>query len=109
MVAVAEQAERQSVFLGEFPVLLRRVIRDTDNFDAEFLEFVPAVPQLVCFERSTGGAGLWIEEEQKRPPLEIGARYRGAVLGFEFEIDKRLSDRNHLSSSSVSDRGRHQH
>ena len=109
MVAVAEQAERQSVFLGEFPVLLRRVIRDTENFDAEFLEFVPAVPQLVGFERSTGGAGLWIEEEQKRPPLEIGARYRGAVLGFEFEIDKRLSDRNHLSSSSVSDRGRHQH
>jgi len=107
VVAVAEQAERQSVFLGKFPVLLRRVIRDTENFDAEFLEFVPAVPQLVCFERSTGGAGLWIEEEQKRPTFEIGARYRGAILGFEFEIDKRLSDWNHLTSCSVSDRNEH--
>ena len=63
MVAVAEQTERKIVLFGELSVLFRAIVGNTENFDAEFLEFVPAVPQLVCFERSTGGAGLWIEEE----------------------------------------------
>ena len=71
-IAVAEQAELEVVFFGEFPVLLWAVVGNTENFDAELLEFVPAVPQLVGFESSTGGAGLWIEEEQKRATFEIG-------------------------------------
>ena len=72
VVAVAEQAERKSVLFGELSVLFGAVVRNTEHFDSEFLEFVPAVPQLVGFERSTGGTGLWIEEEQERAALEIG-------------------------------------
>jgi len=107
VAAVAEKAKWKSVLFGELPVLLRAVVGNAEHFDFEFLEFVPAVPQLVGFQRSTGGAGLWIEEKQERATLEIGARYRGAVLGLEFEIDKRLSDWNHLTSCSVSDRNEH--
>jgi len=73
MVAVAEQTERKIVLFGELSVLFRAIVGNTEDFDAEFLEFVPAVPQLVGFECSTGGAGLWIEEEQKRATLEISA------------------------------------
>ena len=71
VITVAEQAERKIVFFGELSVLFRAVVGNPQNFDAEFLEFVPAVPQLVGLERSTGGAGLWIEEKQKRATLEI--------------------------------------
>ena len=109
VVAVAEQAERKSVLFGELPVLFGAVVGNTKHFNAEFLEFVPAVPQPVGFERSTGGAGLWIEEEQERATLEIGTRYRGAVLGLEFEINEWFSDGDHLSSSSVPDCYEHRH
>ena len=107
VVAVAEKAEWKSVLFGKLPVPLRAVIGNAEHFDFEFLEFVPAVPQLVGFQRSTGGAGLWIEEKEERTTFEVGARYRGTVLGLEFEIDKRLSDWNHLTSCSVSDRNEH--
>ena len=73
VITVAEQAERKIVFFGELSVLFRAVVGNPQNFDAEFLEFVPAVPQLVGFECSTGGTGLGIEKEQKRATLEISA------------------------------------
>jgi len=108
VVAVAEQAERQRVLFGELPVLFRGVVGNAENLDPEFLELVPAVPQPVGFERSTGGTGLRVKEEEERAALEIGTRHRGAIMGLEFEIDKRLADGNHLSGSfGVADRGAH--
>ncbi len=107
VVAVAEKAEWKSVLFGELPVLLRGVVGNAEHFDSEFLEFVPAVPQLVGFERSTGGAGLWIEEEQEWTTLEVGTRNRSAIVSLQFEIDKHFSDWNHLTSCSVSDRNEH--
>jgi len=107
VVAVAEKAEWKSVLFGELPVLLRGVVGNAEHFDSEFLEFVPAVPQLVGFERSTGGAGLGIEEEQERTTLEVGTRNRSAIVSLQFEINKHFSDWNHLTSCSVSDRNEH--
>jgi hypothetical protein len=110
VVAIAEEAERQRVLVGEPAVLLRRVVGDAEYLDPEFLELVPAVPQLVGLQRSTGGVGLGIEEEQERATLEVGTRNRGAVMGLELEIDKWLSDGNHLSNSfGVADHGPHRH
>ena len=63
VVAVAEKAEWKSVLFGELPVLLRGVVGNAEHFDSEFLELIPAVPQLVGFERSTGGAGLGVKEK----------------------------------------------
>ena len=72
MIVVGEQAEGKAVLFGELAVLFGAVVGNAENNDAEFLEVVPAVPQPVRFQRSTGGAGLWIEEEQERAPLEFG-------------------------------------
>jgi len=109
VAAVAEQTERKIVLFGELSVLFRAIVGNTEDFDAEFLEFVPAVPQLVGFECSTGCAGLGIEKEQERTTFEIGTRNRSAIMGLQFEIDKRFSDWNHLTSCSVSDRNEHQY
>lgn len=106
-VAIAEKAERKGVLLGELPVLFRAVVGNTEHLDSEFLEFIPAVPQPVRFQRSTRGAGLWIEEQQERATFEISPRHRGAIMGLEFKIDEWLSDGNHVSSSGVSDGDEH--
>lgn len=76
VVAIAEKPEWESVLLGEGPILLRRVVGDAEDLDSEILQLVPAVPQLVCLQRSTGGVGFGVEEEQKWPALEVPARYR---------------------------------
>jgi hypothetical protein len=104
VVTIAEQAERKGVRLGEFSVLSRGVVGNAEDFNPEFLKLVPAVPQPVGFERSTGGTGLRIEEKQVWTTLEIATRHRRAVVGLELEINKRLADGNHLSSSCVADR-----
>ena len=107
VVAITEKPERKGVLFGELTVLLRAVVGDAEHLDSEFLEFIPAVPQPVGFQRSTRGAGLWIEEQQERATLEISPRHRGAIMGLEFKIDEWLFDGNHVSSSSVSDGDEH--
>lgn len=96
VIAVAEQPERECILLSELPVLPRGVIRDSKHVDSELLDIVPAVTQLVGFQRSTGGIGLGVEEKKKWMTLEVGARYRAAVVGLEHKVDEYLSNGNHL-------------
>ena len=108
VVAIAEEAERKRVFFGELPVILRGVVGDPEHFDPDFLELVPAVPQPPGLQSSTGSVGLRVEVKQKRATLEVGARHRGAIVGFELETGEWFADGNHVSSaSSVADRGAH--
>jgi hypothetical protein len=107
VVAVAEQAERERVLLGEAAVLFRGVVGDAEYLDPEILELVPAVTQLVCLESSTRGVGLGVEEEQKGLALEVHTRHRGSVVGRQFEIDEWLTNWDHpVISFGVADRGR---
>ncbi len=73
MVAVREEQKGQAVLFGELAVLFRGVVRDPEDLDAQRLEIVPAVTQLVGLQRSTGGVGLGIEEQQIGVAHEIGA------------------------------------
>jgi hypothetical protein len=107
-ISVAEEAERETVFLREGSVLLGLVVRDAEDFDPELLEVIPAVPQLGGFQCSTGGVGLGVEEEQKRLSFEVRARDRGTVMGRKLEFDEGFTDRNHVVLSfAVAVRGDH--
>jgi len=99
MVAVREQQEGEPIFFGELAVLFRGVVGDSEDLDSQRLEIVPAVTQLVGLERSTGGVGLGIEEQQIGAALEVPTADGGAVVSGKLEFHKFFADCDHVGIS----------
>ena len=97
-VAIREQQERQVVLFRERAILLRFVVGDAEDPDAELFEIIPAVTQPVGLDGSTRCVGLRVIEEKIDPAFEVRAPNGGAVMGFELEFDESVPGIQHRST-----------
>ena len=82
---ITEKIEVQFVLGFECGLGFDRVAARAEDYHAKFIELLLCVAKLGRFNRSTGGIGFWIEEEDYSFAAKIGERDIGACVVFQTE------------------------
>lgn len=98
VVRIREQAERETVFLGEATVVLDGVEGRAEDLGAELCELGGSITEPLALARSAGGECFWEPPEHDPSPAKVRERDGLAVLIREREVGRGRTFREHARS-----------